>query len=80
MFGLTFTEDRAANGLVIGTRGERIVAVPGQSFIQVAGQVVGLDGPIQRERNTWIGAARLPHQGAGPGRRRARRHPHGRPG
>ena len=34
-FGLTFTEDRVANGLVIGTRKGRIVAIPGQSFIQV---------------------------------------------
>ncbi len=48
-FGLTFTEDRVANGLVIGTRKGSIVVVPGQSFIQVAGRgVVGLDGPIRR--------------------------------
>jgi N-acetylmuramoyl-L-alanine amidase len=54
LFGLTFTEDRGAGGLVITTRGQRIVSVPGQSFIQVGGRVVGLDGPIQRERNTWV--------------------------
>ena len=53
VFGLTFTEDRVAGGLVIGTRGQRIIAVPGQSFIQVGGKVVGLDGQLQRERNTW---------------------------
>jgi N-acetylmuramoyl-L-alanine amidase len=54
LFGLTFTEDRGAGGLVIATRGQRIVSVPGQSFIQVGGRVVGLDGPIQRERNAWM--------------------------
>jgi N-acetylmuramoyl-L-alanine amidase len=54
LFGLTFTEDRGAGGLVIATRGQRIVSVPGQSFIQVGGRVVGLDGPIQRERNNWF--------------------------
>lgn len=53
-FGLTFTEDRLAGGLVIGIRNSRIIAVPGQSFIQVAGRVVGLDAPIRRERNSWI--------------------------
>ena len=54
VFGLTITEDRLAGGLVITTRGQRIIAVPGQSFIQVAGKVVGLDGQIQRERNAWL--------------------------
>jgi hypothetical protein len=53
-FGLTFTEDRVANGVVIGTRGERILAIPGQSFVRTAGRVVQLNGPVQRERNTWI--------------------------
>src|SRR4030095_6376369 len=42
-FGLTFTEDRAANGLVIGTRGgQQILAFPGQSFIRTAGKIVQL--------------------------------------
>jgi len=53
-FGLTFTEDRAANGVVIGTRGERIFASPGQAFVRAAGRVVALDGPVQRDRNTWL--------------------------
>jgi len=53
-FGLTFTEDRVVNGVVIGTRGERIVAIPGQSFVRTAGRVVQLSGPVQRERNTWM--------------------------
>ena len=53
-FGLTFTEDRAANGLVIGTRGERIFAFPGQSFVRAADRVIALDGPVQRDRNAWI--------------------------
>ena len=53
-FGLTFTEDRAANGIVIGTRGDRIFAFPGQSFVRAAGRVVVLDGSVQRDRNTWL--------------------------
>jgi len=53
-FGLTFTEDRVVNGVVIGTRGERIVAIPGQSFVRTAGRVVQLNGPVQRDRNSWI--------------------------
>ena len=53
-FGLTFTEDRAANGLVIGTKGASIFAFPGQSFVRASGKVIALDGPIQRERNAWV--------------------------
>lgn len=53
-FGLTFTEDRAANGVIIGTRGERIFAFPGQAFVRTAGRVVALDGAVQRDRNTWL--------------------------
>jgi N-acetylmuramoyl-L-alanine amidase len=66
-FGLTFTEDRVANGLVINTRKGRIVAIPDQSFVQVAGRgVVGLDGPIRRERNTWIAPIDFLVKGLGP--------------
>jgi hypothetical protein len=66
-FGLTFTEDRAANGLVINTRKGRIVAIPDQSFIQVAGRgVVGLDAPIRRERNSWIAPLDFLVKGLGP--------------
>jgi hypothetical protein len=54
LFGLTFTEDRAVGGLVIGTRGQRIIAVPGQSFVQVAGRVVSLDGALRRDRLNWL--------------------------
>lgn len=53
-FGLKFTEDRAANGLVISTKGESIFAFPGQSFVRASGKVIALDGPIQRERNAWV--------------------------
>jgi len=66
VFGLTFTEDRVAGGLVIGTRGERIIAVPGQSFIQVGGRVVGLDGQLQRERNTWTAPIDFLSKALGP--------------
>jgi N-acetylmuramoyl-L-alanine amidase len=54
LFGLKFTEDLAAGGLMIETRGERIVAVPGQSFVQVAGKVISLDGPVERDQKTWL--------------------------
>jgi len=54
LFGLTLTEDRAANGLIIATRGERILAFPGQSFVRAAARVVALDGPVQRDRNVWL--------------------------
>lgn len=53
LFGLKFMDDTLAGGLVIETRGQRIFAVPGQSFVQAAGKVVALSGPIQRERNAW---------------------------
>ncbi len=53
LFGLKFTEDFLAGGLIIETRGERIISVPGQSFVQVAGKIVSLDGPIERDGNTW---------------------------
>jgi N-acetylmuramoyl-L-alanine amidase len=53
-FGLKFTEDRAANGLVISTKGESIFAFPGQSFVRASGHIIQLDGPVQRERNAWV--------------------------
>ena len=66
VFGLTVTEDRLAGGLVITTRGQRIIAVPGQSFIQVAGKVVGLDAQIQRDRNVWMVPVDFLTKGLGP--------------
>jgi N-acetylmuramoyl-L-alanine amidase len=65
-FGLTFTEDRGAGGLVIGTRKGNIVVVPGQSFINVAGRVVGLDAPIRRERSSWIASLDFLTKALGP--------------
>ncbi len=66
-FGLTFTEDKVANGLIINTKKGRIVAVPGQSFVQVTGRgVIGLDGPIRRERNNWIAPFDFITKGLGP--------------
>jgi N-acetylmuramoyl-L-alanine amidase len=53
LFGLKFTEDTLAGGLLIETRGQRILAVPGQSFVQAAGRVVQLSGPVVRERTNW---------------------------
>lgn len=53
-FGLTLTEDRSANGLIINTKNDRIFAFPGQSFVRAAGKVVALDGQVQRDRNAWL--------------------------
>ena len=53
-FGLKLTEDRASGGLVIETRDQRIIAVPGQSFANVAGKVISLDGAIERDGNNWV--------------------------
>ena len=66
IFGLTFAEDRLASGLVIGTKGQRVIAVPGQSFVQVAGKVVGLDAPIRRERNAWVASLDILTKALGP--------------
>lgn len=53
LFGLTFSEDKSAGGLIIGTRGDRILALADQSFVRTAGRVVTLDGPIRRDRGAW---------------------------
>jgi hypothetical protein len=53
-FGLTLTEDRSVNGLIISTRGDRILASPGQPVVRAAGRAVTLDGPVQRDRNAWL--------------------------
>lgn len=66
LFGLRFVEDPAAGGLVIETRGQRIIAVPGQSFAQVAGQLVSLAGPIQRERAGWMAPVDFLTKALGP--------------
>ena len=43
------------------------MAVPDQSFIQVAGRgVVGLDAPIRRDRNSWIAPIDFLVKGLGP--------------
>ena len=53
-FGLKLAEDRGSGGLVIETRDQRIIAVPGQSFANVAGKVISLDAPIERDGSNWI--------------------------
>lgn len=53
-FGLKLTEDRTSGGLLIETRDQRIIAVPGQSFANVAGKVISLDGAIERDGNNWL--------------------------
>ncbi len=54
LFNFKLVEDVVSGGLIIDTRGQRIIAVPGQSFVQVAGKVISLDGPVERERDAWI--------------------------
>ena len=54
LFSAKVTEDTLAGGLMIETRGQRILAVPGQSSVQAAGRVVQLSGPVTRERNVWL--------------------------
>jgi N-acetylmuramoyl-L-alanine amidase len=53
LFGLKVEEDPAVGGLTIATRGQRIFAFPGQSFVRVGERVVSLPGQIQRERGGW---------------------------
>jgi N-acetylmuramoyl-L-alanine amidase len=53
LFSFSTSEDAALNALVITARGQRINLIAGQSFAQVAGRVVQLSGPVQRDRNTW---------------------------
>jgi len=53
-FGLKLNEDRTSGGLLIETRDQRIIAVPGQSFANVGGKVISLDGAIEREGNNWL--------------------------
>jgi N-acetylmuramoyl-L-alanine amidase len=65
-FALTVAEDNVLRGLVISTRGERILAIPGQSFVQVAGKVISLSAPIQREKNAWLVPIDFLSQAVGP--------------
>lgn len=53
LFGLKIEEDAGVGGLVITTKGQRIFAFPGQSFVRVGERVVSLPGQIQRDRNAW---------------------------
>ena len=66
-FSLAVAEDSVLRGLVITARGgERILAIPGQSFVQVSGRVVSLSAPVQRERNTWLVPIDFLSQALGP--------------
>jgi N-acetylmuramoyl-L-alanine amidase len=51
LFHLTLHEDSL--GLTIVTPGERILLVPGQSFASIAGRVVSLSRPVERDRSGW---------------------------
>ena len=53
LFTFTTSEDAALNALTITARGQRINLIAGQSLAQVAGRVVQLSGPVQRDRGTW---------------------------
>jgi N-acetylmuramoyl-L-alanine amidase len=65
-FSLTLNEDPAIGGLTIRTRGQRIIAFPGQSFVRVGERVVSLAGQIQRERNGWWVPVDFLSQALGP--------------
>ena len=54
LFGLKIEEDTGVGGVTIATRGQRIFAFPGQSFVRVGERVISLPGQIQRDRNTWM--------------------------
>jgi N-acetylmuramoyl-L-alanine amidase len=67
LFAFTVTEDSVLRGLVIAPRGgQRILAIPGQSFVQVAGKVASLGAPVQRERNSWLVPIEFLSQALGP--------------
>lgn len=51
LFHLTLHEDSL--GLTIVTPGQRILLVPGQSFASIAGRVVSLSRPVERDRSGW---------------------------
>jgi N-acetylmuramoyl-L-alanine amidase len=53
LFSFTTSEDAALGALTVTARGQRINLIAGQSFAQVAGRVVQLSGPVQRDRNSW---------------------------
>jgi N-acetylmuramoyl-L-alanine amidase len=53
LFGFTVTEDAGVGGLTVRVKNQRILLLPGQAFAQVAGRVVPLSGPVERERTTW---------------------------
>jgi N-acetylmuramoyl-L-alanine amidase len=53
LFSFTTAEDAALNALTITARGQRINVIAGQAFAQVAGRVVQLSGPVQRDRGAW---------------------------
>ena len=78
LFGAKVTEGTLAGGLIIETRGQRILAVPGQSSVQAAGRVVQLrPGHARAERLVRAGGlhfarARSGHRPAHPDRRPSR--------
>ena len=52
MFALSVSEDQSL-GLTIRARNQSILLIPGQAFAQVAGRVVRLSAPVERDRSTW---------------------------
>jgi N-acetylmuramoyl-L-alanine amidase len=52
LFALSISEDPSL-GLTIRARNQQILLIPGQAFAQVAGRVVRLSGPIERDRSGW---------------------------
>lgn len=55
VFGLTVSEDAAAGGVLVSSRGPLIVLTPGQSLVSVGGRIVALSGAVARDgRNYFV--------------------------
>ena len=55
VFGLTVSEDAAAGGVLVSSRGPLIVLTPGQSLVSVGGRIVALSGAVTRDgRNYFV--------------------------
>jgi N-acetylmuramoyl-L-alanine amidase len=54
LFGFRANEDPQVGGLTIDVRGQRVLLIAEQSFVQVSGQVRTLSAPVTRERNVWL--------------------------
>jgi len=66
IFGLTINEDRAAGGLTITTKGQRITVSLGQPLASINGRMVSLSGPVTRQGAGWSVPADFLSKAVGP--------------